>query len=120
MKSFIVLLVCIGIGYIAEVYFENPQKYTVWTVFSFITFSAYLYLTKITSLAFSAPITTALVGVSSFFSYIKEESAFVLFGIYGAMGLLILFGDKFLYWKWSDWKYPAKFMGTLTTPSRKK
>lgn len=115
-----VLLVCIGIGYIAEVYFENPQKYTVWTVFSFITFSAYLYLTKITSLAFSAPITTALVGVSSFFSYIKYEPAFVLFGIYGAMGFLILFGDKFLYWRWSDWKSPAKFMGTLTTPSRKK
>ncbi len=120
MKLLMVLLICVGVGYIAEVYFQNPQRYIVWVVFTFVTFAAYFYLSQITSVAFSLPLTIFLIGVSSIFSYISDEPGMIIFGVYGAMALIILIGGRFISWGWSDWKSPAKFMSMLTTQNRRK
>lgn len=114
------LIVCVGIGYFAEIHFANPQRYVVWVGFAVLTFGAYIYLTQITSFAFALPLTAALVGISSAFAYITGETGFVIFGVYTALAALIFLGDKFLAWSWEDWKSPANFMRALTAPSRKK
>lgn len=120
MKLLFAFLVCVGIGYFAEIYFENPQKYIVWTGFTILTFGAYMYLTQITSFAFALPVTAVLVGVSSTFAYREGETAFIIFGIYGSIIALIFLGDKFIAWSWRDWKSPAKFMRALTATKHKK
>lgn len=117
---FIALLICVGLGYVAEIHFENPQKYVVWVSFTVLTFGAYFYLTKITSFAFALPMTATLVGIASAFAYIKGEPGIIIFGVYGAIVALILLGDKFLAWGWADWKSPAKLMDALAAPRSKK
>jgi hypothetical protein len=119
MKTLIVLLICAGIGYAAEVYFENPQDYVVWIGFTVITFAVYVYLTKITSFAFALPVATVSVGFASTFAYIKGQPGLVIFGAYAAMGTLILLGDRFRSWSWANWKSPTKFFKVLTATSRK-
>lgn len=114
MKMLIALMVCVGIGYVADVYFENPQDYVVWVGFTVMTFGAYIYLTQITSFAFALPVTIVIVGAVSIFAYIKGEQGFIIFGVYGAIAALIFFGNRFHYWGWADWKYPANFIETLT------
>lgn len=114
------MLVCVGIGYFAEIHFENPQQYIVWVGFTVLTFGAYVYLTQITSFAFALPVTAVLVGISSAFAYIEGETGFIIFGVYSAIGALILLGDKFLAWSWRDWKSPANFIRSLTAPGHKK
>lgn len=114
MRMVIALFVCAGIGYLAEVYFENPQNYVVWVGFTFITFGAYLYLTQVTSIAFALPVSITFVGAASTLGYIKDEAGFLFFGVYGAILALILLGDRFLSWRWTDWKSPAKLLEALT------
>lgn len=120
MKVLIALLICVGLGYIAEIHFENSQQYVVWFGFTVLTFGAYLYLTKITSFAFAFPITATFVGIASAFAYIKGEPGIIIFGVYGAIGALILLGDKFLAWSWADWKSPAKLIDALAAPKNRK
>lgn len=119
MKILVALMVCLGIGYVAEVFFENPQPYVVWVGFTFMTFAAYIYITQITSFAFALPVTIAFVGSTSAAAYIKGEPGFIIFGVYGAIAALILLGNRFYSWAWADWKYPTKFTEALSAHSRK-
>ena len=118
MRSAVALLVCIGIGYIAEIYFQNPQKYVVWGGIAFITFSGYLYLTQLTSFAFALPIAVVAIGLASILAYTESEPGFILFGVYGAMGVLIFVGGRFTTWTWADWKSPGKLVRWLAGPDR--
>jgi len=118
VKLLIAFLFCVGIGYIAEIHFENPEQYVVWGGFTFITFGAYLYLTHVTSFAFALPVTTVLIGIASAFAWSAQEVGYIIFGIYGSIGVLILAGGRFLSWRWSDWKSPAKVMEALSGSGR--
>lgn len=118
MKMLAAFLVCVGIGYFAEVYFENPNQNVVWIIFSFLTFGAYIYLTHITSFAFALPLVFTSIFVSSAFAYVTNEPAIILIGIYAAIFILIVLGQRFIYWAWSDWRSPAKILEALSTKSR--
>ena len=108
MKFWIVVLACIGIGYIAEIYYQNPTDYIVWVVISFMAFVAYGFLTFFTPLAFSLPVSAALIGFTSIIDLINGKPMFVLFGIFGSMAIIALFQDRFSTWRWSDWSQIVK------------
>lgn len=118
MRTAIALAGCIGLGYFAEVHSGNPQKYVVWGGISFMLFGGYLYLAQVTSFAFALPVALLLVAIAGAAAYVNDERGFVIFGVYGAIGIIILFGHRFSDWRWEDWKSFKKILNTLRTPGR--
>ena len=120
MKMLLALLISIGVGYIAELYVENPQPYVVWIGIKIMTFGAYAYLFLITSLAFSLPVIVILSFASWLWGLSTGEPGFIIFGIYAAMGILIFFGSRFQRWTWEDWRNPRALLTNITTSEKKK
>jgi len=115
MKMLIAFVACVGTGYAAEVHFENPNEYVVWLGFTVISFGAYCYLTQITSFAFVFPVAATIVATASVYAYIESEPGIIVLGVYATIGVLIVLGDRFLNWRWADWKTPTKLINLLGT-----
>ncbi len=120
MKMLLALLISIGVGYIAELYVDNPQPYVVWIGVTIMTFGAYAYLFLVTSLAFSLPVILTLSIASWLWGLSIDEPGFIIFGIYAAMGILIFIGGRFQRWTWKDWRNPRGLLTNLTTSEKKR